>query len=128
MAAGVPGGRVRLLGRTDWPQRALAAANVVVVCSDTEGQAGVAIEAGLSGLPVVATRVRGLDGIVDSGRTGLLVPVGDARRLGDAVRATLDHRDELGPEATKFCAERFELSAVAERWQELLGRVARPVA
>ena len=43
-----------------------------------------AIEAGV---PVVATRVRGLEGYVDAGTTALAVPVGDAA----ALRAAIDH-------------------------------------
>ncbi|MGH9056297.1 MAG: glycosyltransferase family 4 protein [Acidimicrobiales bacterium] len=128
MAGAASRGRVRILGSTDRPQRALAAADALVVCSDTEGQPAVAIEAGLSGLPVVATDVGGLGEIVDDGRTGLLVPAGDAHRLAGAVSAALDRRAELGRAAAAYCAERFDLSVVAGRWQELLARAARPVA
>ncbi|MGH9114762.1 MAG: glycosyltransferase [Acidimicrobiales bacterium] len=128
LGAAVPGGRVRFLGGSDRPRRALAAADAVVVCSDTEGQPAVAIEAGLSGLPVVATAVGGLAEIVEDGRTGLLVPAGDALRLAAAVRAALDRHDELGRAAAAYCVERFDLSVVAERWLELLARTAWAVA
>ena len=47
------GARVRFLGQVDQVQRVLAAADVLLIPSDTEGQPAVAIEAGLSGLPVV---------------------------------------------------------------------------
>jgi rhamnosyl/mannosyltransferase len=38
-----------------------------------------------AGLPVVATRIPGLPEVVDDGRTGLLVPPGDAGALGAAM-------------------------------------------
>ena len=37
------------------------------------------------GVPVVASRLSGIPELIDDGRTGLLVPPGDARALADAV-------------------------------------------
>ncbi|MBK4739040.1 glycosyltransferase [Noviherbaspirillum pedocola] len=47
---------------------------------------GRAIEAGI---PVVATSVRGLQGYLEDGVTGIAVPVGDAAALGTAIDALL---------------------------------------
>jgi glycosyltransferase involved in cell wall biosynthesis len=44
------------------------------------------IEAMMSGLPVVATHIRGSREEVVDGETGFLVPVRDAARLADALR------------------------------------------
>ncbi len=123
LAASSGPGRVRLLGPTDRPQQALAAADVVVVPSGTEGQPAVAIEAGLSGLPVVATRVGGLPEIIDDGQTGLLVEPGDLAGLVTALRDALDRRQELGAAAALRCRERFDLEKVVTRWERLLDSV-----
>jgi glycosyltransferase involved in cell wall biosynthesis len=101
----------------------LAAADVVVVSSDTEGQPRVAVEAGLSGLPVVATRVGGLDEIIEDGSTGLLVPPGAVSELAGAMKAALAARQRMGAAARKLCAARFDLSSVAMEWSRLLRSV-----
>lgn len=51
-----------------------------------------AAEAMAAGLPVVASDVGGLAELVDHGRTGLLVPPGDATALADAIDRLLDDR------------------------------------
>lgn len=50
-------------------------------------------------LPVVSTTVTGLTEIVDHGKTGFLVPPGDAVALAEAIRKLADSRQlrhELG--------------------------------
>jgi glycosyltransferase involved in cell wall biosynthesis len=119
-------GRVRFLGELADPRVALAAAEVLVVPSDTEGQPAVAIEAGLSGLPVVATRVGGLAEIVDDGRSGFLVPPGDVAALAGAVRAALADGPAMGEAGRRACRTRFDLDVVAAEWDRLLRSAAAP--
>jgi glycosyltransferase involved in cell wall biosynthesis len=109
-----------LLGATDRPQRAFAAADVVVIPSDTEGQPSVAIEAGLSGLPVVATRVGGLAEVVQDGGSGFLVPPGDHSALAESIRAALSRRSEMGAAGRRHCLAHFDLGQVADAWLQLL--------
>jgi glycosyltransferase involved in cell wall biosynthesis len=113
-------GRIHVLGPHPDPRRALAAADLLVVSSDTEGQPAVAIEAGLSGLPVVATGVGGLPDIVQHGRTGLLVTPGDHNVLAGAVVDALESRQSMGIAARQHCEARFDLATVAASWQLLL--------
>ena len=63
----------------------LERAEIVVVPSLGEGFGMVALEAMERGRPVVASAVGGLPEIVDDGRTGLLVPPGDADALAEAI-------------------------------------------
>jgi glycosyltransferase involved in cell wall biosynthesis len=113
-------GRVHFLGQTTHPQFALTAADMVVLPSDTEGQPRVAIEAGLSGLPLVATDVGGVGEIIEQGSTGFLVPPGDPSRLAEAMGAALAARERMGLAARRHCAARFDLSRVAVQWHTLL--------
>src|SRR5690606_22899954 len=77
------GARVHLLGaRRDVP-RLMAVADVLVVPSAWEARALVVQEAMAAGLPVVATAVGGLPGLLDG--AGVLVPPGDAAALAAAV-------------------------------------------
>ena len=79
---------VRLLGRRSDVPDLLAAADVVVVPSQWEGQPLVVQEALRAGAPVVATAVGGIPAMV--GDAAVLVPYGDVEALADAVAALLD--------------------------------------
>jgi glycosyltransferase involved in cell wall biosynthesis len=118
---------VRFLGRVEHPHTVLAGGDVLVVPSDTEGQPAVAIEAGLSGLPVVATRVGGLPEVVEHGRTGLLVDPGDVDSLVGAIRAALNNGPDMGVAARAHCLAQFDLRQVATRWQHLISAVLSPL-
>jgi glycosyltransferase involved in cell wall biosynthesis len=58
----------------------------VVLVSQMEGLPNVVLEAMAHGKTVIATPVGGIPTLIEDGRTGFLVPVGDA----DALRATLE--------------------------------------
>lgn len=121
-------GRVVFTGAGD-PRAAFAAADVVCLPSLSEGMPGVLIEAGLSGLPAVATAVGGVSEIVRDGATGRLVPPGSVDALVPALAETLADAGRLGAEARRWCLSRFEITVVAAAWQRLLERVrARPAA
>jgi len=67
--------------------RFLAALDVYVSPSVTEGFSLALIEAGAAGVPVVATRVGGVPEVILDGDTGLLVVPGDPHALAAAVLA-----------------------------------------
>jgi glycosyltransferase involved in cell wall biosynthesis len=103
-------GAVRLAGYTNptWP--ALERAEVVLVPSRAEPFGNTAVEAQLAARPVVASAVQGLREIVDDGRTGLLVPPGDAVALAAAVARLLDDpvlARELATAGRASALERF---------------------
>src|SRR5207302_486240 len=64
---------------------ALDAATVLVLPSFSEGLPRVAMEAFVRGRGVVGARAGGIPDIVEDGRSGLLVPAGDAGALADAL-------------------------------------------
>jgi glycosyltransferase involved in cell wall biosynthesis len=70
--------------RSDVPQ-ILPAFDLFVLPSLSEALGIVAIEALASGVPVVASRVGGVPEVVIHGKTGLLVPPGDAAQLAQAI-------------------------------------------
>jgi len=88
--AQLPGfaGRVHMLGARDDVPRLLAACDVVVHASVLAEPFGrVLVEAMLARRPVVATAAGGVPEVVSDGETGVLVPPGDARALGEAIDA-----------------------------------------
>jgi glycosyltransferase involved in cell wall biosynthesis len=80
---------VHLLPFRPDPERLIAAADVVVFPSTLPHFARPVIEAGAMAKPVVASRLGGVEELVDDGRTGLLVPPGDAEALGAAIARVL---------------------------------------
>ena len=82
---------VRFLGMRDDVDRLYGAMDLFVLPSWREGFPRAAMEAAASGLPVVATDVRGCRQVVDHDVTGLLVPVRDGAALAErhpVARAT----------------------------------------
>ena len=106
--------RVVFTGHLDDVRPALAAMDVFVHAGSPEPFGLVNIEAMAAGLPVVAFAHGGLPEIVESDRTGLLVPPGDEDALADAVATLLAdpaRRAEMG----RLAAERALLSFSPER-------------
>jgi glycosyltransferase involved in cell wall biosynthesis len=85
--------RVALPGFVDNLPAELAKGDLFVLSSRWEGLPGVLLEALALGVPVVATDCpTGPDEILQGGRWGRLVPVGQPAALASAIQATLDHR------------------------------------
>jgi glycosyltransferase involved in cell wall biosynthesis len=78
---------ISLLGRRDDIADLLAAADVFVLCSRWEARALVVQEALRAGVPVVATAVGGIPGLV--GDAAVLVPWSDPGALASALREVL---------------------------------------
>jgi glycosyltransferase involved in cell wall biosynthesis len=112
---------VRFLGHRDDPERLYAALDVYVLASHREGFPRSAMEAAASGLPVVATDIRGCREVVDHDRTGLLVPVRDAAALEAAVERLADDpaaRRRLGEAAAAKARVQFDQRRVIQRTLE----------
>ena len=76
-----------------------ALAPLVMPDGDRDGIPNVILEAMAAGVPVVATEVSGIPEVILDGRTGRLVPEGDAERLAGALTDLLGdaaERDRLG--------------------------------
>jgi len=106
--------------RRDVPS-VLAAFDVFASSSATEGLPLAIPEAMSAGLPVVATAVGGVPGIVPP-ETGRLVTHGDAKAIAAAVRATLADRAKKGPAARAYATRRFGEDRMMD---EYLARYAR---
>lgn len=126
---------VDFVGSRDQPALAwyYAAADVCAVPSLTESFGLVALEAMACGTPVVATRVGGMQTVVEDGESGLLVPPGDHAALAEAIaRVLTDHRlrIHLGHGA-RSRAERYSWRAVGDRivalYDAVIGRQRTPV-
>ena len=85
---------------------------ICVLTSDFEGTPNVLLEAMASGLPVVATNVGGVPGIVRHGKTGFLLEPDDLEGLVRATAGLVRHselRTEMGRRARAFVEENHSL-------------------
>ncbi len=118
------GGRLHRLGYREDVPALLAAADIFVLPSHFEGLPMSVIEAMLTGLPVVATRIRGPREQVDGGRTGLLVPPRDPDALEAALRLLVDNpalRSRLGRAGRERALDRYDEARVVAHTLDLLG-------
>ncbi len=117
-------GRVTFLGAQS--QRELAAymaqARALLLVSQSEGLPRVVVEAMLSGLTVIASRVGGIPEIVEDGLTGYLVPPGDVTALMAAMRQVYANTelDMMGERAQTFARTLFSTEAYVEGYHRVL--------
>jgi GalNAc-alpha-(1->4)-GalNAc-alpha-(1->3)-diNAcBac-PP-undecaprenol alpha-1,4-N-acetyl-D-galactosaminyltransferase len=115
--------RVLLPGRADEPGPHLASAHAFALPSLYEGFPNALLEAMACGLPAVAFDCRsGPSDIIDHGRSGLLVPVGDTDGLAAALDRLLGspaERARLGQQALSI-ADRLAPERVLAQWSALL--------
>lgn len=116
--------RIRFLGyRNDVPDL-LRAADIFTLPSHREGMPRSIIEAMLTGLPVVATDIRGSREEVVDGETGLLVPVRDAAALATALQSLRQNpplRERMGRAGRKRALALYDERMVIDRQIDHLG-------
>jgi glycosyltransferase involved in cell wall biosynthesis len=114
--------RVRLLGyRSDVPDL-LAACDIFVMPSLSEGLPMAMIEAMLASKSIVASEVGGIPELIPSADFGRLVEAGDPQALAEWLEELLGDeglRGRLGRRARERATRLFTASAMAERYLEL---------
>jgi glycosyltransferase involved in cell wall biosynthesis len=102
-------------------------AAVVVLVSEMEGLPNVVLEAMAHGKVVVATPVGGIPSVIEDGRTGFLVPVGDAVALRETLKRLLadpDLRARVGAAARERVAEYCSWDRVTNRTIQVYAEAA----
>ena len=97
-----------------------------VLPSLAEGISNTILEAMASGLPVVATAVGGNADLVAHGRTGEIVPVGDAGVMAGALLSLARNRPlatQQGRAGRQSVLERFSLDAMVDAYSKIYSRL-----
>jgi glycosyltransferase involved in cell wall biosynthesis len=118
---------VRFTGPLAAPERLLAAVDAVVLPSDFEGMPLAVLEAMAAARPVIATRVPGSEEAVVDGRTGLLVPKGDAAALAAAMLALAGDPlrcRRMGRAGQARVVRHFAVPRIAARYAALYARLS----
>jgi glycosyltransferase involved in cell wall biosynthesis len=100
----------------------LAAYDVFVLSSVSEGLSNTILEAMSTGLPVVATRVGGADELVEHDHTGVLVPPSDSPAMAAAIRRLLENqqlRKSMGAAGRRRAETEFSLTRMIASYEDL---------
>ncbi len=103
----------------------LAKVDALVLSSDYEGLPGIVVEALAAGLPILATDCCvSMATLVEEGRTGLLVPVGDEAALAQGFEALRGFSGD--PARARALASRYEVASAAARYIEMMADLVAP--
>jgi glycosyltransferase involved in cell wall biosynthesis len=114
--------RVEFLGHREDVPALLAAADAFVLPSRSEAFPNGAIEAMAAGLPVIASAAGGLLDLIESGKTGLLVPPDDAGALADAIDSLVlspARAAALGSAAREDVTRRYSFERMVRSFEDL---------
>jgi glycosyltransferase involved in cell wall biosynthesis len=117
---------IQLLGMLNQVETCLAASDAVILTSDNEGTPISLIEAGMAGIPVVASDVGSVREVVSDGETGWLAKP-DTTALSAAVLELLQHPSEAarrGENARKTTEQKFGVSRFLGDYEQLYIEVA----
>lgn len=121
---------VRFLGgRTDVPDL-MDAADVFVLSSEREGLSVTLLEAMRCGRAAVATRIGGNPEAVADGETGVIVPVGEAAPLADAIATLLAdpaRRERLGEAGRERWRRCFTAERMVRETEAVYSRILRGI-
>jgi glycosyltransferase involved in cell wall biosynthesis len=115
-------GHVHFAGKVDPVDPYLAASDLAVHPSGSEGMSNAILEEMSFGLPVVAADIPGNRALIEDGVSGLLFTRGDPKSLGAGiVRLASDPglRRSLGAEARRAVLAKHSLAHVADEWMRL---------
>lgn len=113
---------VRFLGFTDNAAQFLADIDIFLSSSVSEGLPLSAIQAMVAGAPIVATRCGGYEGLIDDGKTGLLVEVNNPDAIREAVEklaASPDMRRDMAARAKQYAVARYDNAVMLDSYRRL---------
>ena len=129
LAAAGRRGRIVFAGSRDDMEDVYRGFDLFVLPSHREGFPRSAMEAAATGLPVIATDIRGCRQVVSHGKTGLLVPLHDPVRLASAIEELVVDsalRRRMGTAGRRKAEAEFDDRAVVSKTLEAYERVLTP--
>ena len=109
--------RICFHGRTDEPLRALAENEIFVLPSYREGLSLSLLDAAMMGKKIIASDVDGNPEVIEDGKTGLLVPAKNAKKLAEAMVWMLEHKkeaDKMARNARRKYEKEFDFDKIFE--------------
>jgi len=129
LAAARRRGRIVFAGGRDDMEHVYPGFDLFVLPSYREGFPRSAMEAAASGLPVIATDIRGCRQVVSHGQSGLLVPLHDSVRLATAIAELVVDpalRQRMGTAGRRKAESEFDDRTVVSKTLDAYERVLSP--
>jgi len=104
----------------------LHAADIFILPSHSEGFPYVILEAMSSGLPVIATPVGAIPELIQEGKNGYLVNVGDSVRLADYIDILLRNkslREKMGEYNRRLVLEKYDIHSMVNHFSGCYDRI-----
>ena len=119
-------GKVDFLGERSDARSLLGAMDIGVSASHEEGFSNAILEFMAAGVTVVATNAGGNAEAVADGLTGSVVPIGDHKRMAEAIDSLLADnglRQRMGKTARATVCEKFSIEACVAGYESVYRRV-----
>lgn len=107
--------KIHFYGQTAEPLKALAENEVFVLPSYREGLSLSLLDAAMMGKKIIASDVDGNPEVVKDGKTGILVPAKNVKKLAEAMIYMLENKkeaDEMAKNARTYYKENFDFEKI----------------
>lgn len=114
--------KVKLIGWVSDVPQFLRKLDIFVLPSLWEGFGLTVIEAGLAGLPVVASQIDGITEIIDDKENGLLFSPGDSQELASKIEFLLNNADKANRFVNNLQSkikEKFSLTTMVKQYEKI---------
>ena len=121
---------VLFLGKQNDMAKLLSISDILLLPSELESFGLVALEAMACEVPVVATRVGGLPGVVRDTTDGFLCPLGDVPAMAEACLRILENpalRASMGQTARAHARQEFCASKIVLKYEDLYHRTIQQI-
>ncbi len=108
---------VHFLGEVENGKKLLSGTDIFLLPSRTENLPYAILEAGMAGVPIIATSVGGIPEIIRDMQNGILIHPRNPKEIAEAIMYMLDHKDrqkEFGSEIKKTVSNFFTLEKMVQ--------------
>lgn len=120
LARSIP--NVLVLGARENTLAYYQASDIHILLSEREGQPNSVLEGMACALPTIATNIQGISNLIDDGKEGILVEVGDVNGTVSALNKLIHNselRSVMGQAGRERALRQFEISTIADQYEEL---------
>lgn len=119
---GLLGKTVNFMGTLDDIRPAFHTSDLLLLTSNYEGTPNVAMEALACGIPVVSTRVGGVEDVVLNGETGKIYEVNDENGIVQGILSLVEERENLkimGQNGRNYIEKNYSLNLLPQKLNQL---------